>query len=143
MNINSKSVSSDMSNGSMNMVGSKKILTKPIEDYKLNTDPQPITIKKKSNKRLNYTKLISLKLKPPKAEIPGDITIIKEPDVQIPAASPLVIQKIPKSKVNKQSSIIFTEKPPILTNSKPIAPNNPTIPDRVVSPPQTKVSPMK
>ena len=139
MNIYSESVSSNMSNGSINIIGSKKILTKPIEDYKLNTDPQPITIKKKSNKRLDYRKIISLKLlKPPKAEIPGDITIIKEPDVQIPAASPLVFRKIPKSKVKEQSPIIFTEEPPI---SKPIGPKNATIPGRLVPPPQRKVSP--
>jgi hypothetical protein len=103
-------------------------------------DPQPITIKKKSNKRFNYTKIISLRLiKPPEAEIPGDLTIIKEPDVQIPAALPLTIRKIPISKVKEQSPKIVREKPPILPT--PIAPKNVAIPDRVIPPPPRKVSP--
>lgn len=44
--------------GSVYLPGSRQIPTLPIEMHKLNIDPNPIVIKKKPSKKLNYTQNI-------------------------------------------------------------------------------------
>ena len=109
----------------------------PIEQYKLNVDPNPIVIKKKSNEKIKLIKTISLRfLKPPQPTQPGDITIIQEPDVRAPAAPPLVIRLQPDAN-SKSVPIIIRERPPATPVSIP--PKNIVIPGKILTPPPRQV----
>ena len=57
----------------------------PLDQYKINADPNPIVVRKKPAEKVQYTQQISVKfLKPPPLQQPGDIIIRQEPDVQAP-----------------------------------------------------------
>jgi hypothetical protein len=62
----------------------------PIEQYRLNDDPNPEVIKKRLDK-VRYTQECGVKyLNPPPAPKPGDI-IIRERQTNIPPAPPLIV----------------------------------------------------
>ena len=109
----------------------------PLEEHKLNIDPNPIVVRKKPQNKMLHTQNVSLKyLKPPPPEQPGDITIVQEPDVQAPATEPLrIVHKPPLPPTPPPK--IFREKPP-----KPpahIPTQYLTIPGKVVPPPPRQV----
>ena len=68
----------------------------PLEEFKLNIDPNPPVIRKKAAGKVELVQNVSVKfLQPPKPQQPGDITITQEPDVQAPPAPPLHITQRP------------------------------------------------
>ena len=110
----------------------------PIEQYKLQVDPNPTVIRKKAEGRVTLTQNVSLKfLKPPAPEQPGDITITQEQDVQAPAAPPLVIRQPAPPAPATPEPLIVRERPPQPPN--PIGPKVITIPGRVLPPPPRQV----
>ena len=110
----------------------------PIEQYKLQVDPNPTVIRKKAEGRMTLTQNVSLKfLKPPMPEQPGDITITQEQDVQAPAAPPLVIRQPAPPTPGTPEPLIVRERPPQPPN--PIGPKVITIPGRVLPPPPRQV----
>ena len=138
--INSGSIGFDapISSGSTYLPGSgRQIPNIPIEQYKLNVDPNPTLIRKKAENRIQYVQNVSLKfLKPPAPQQPGDITITQEPDVQAPAAPPLVVRQQPPAPINP-APVVVRERPPVPPT--PIGPKNIIIPGRVIPPPPRKV----
>ena len=67
----------------------------PLDQYRLNVDPNPTVIRKKPAEKVQYTQQVSLKfLKPPPPEQPGDIIIKQEPDVQAPPGLCSIRQKL-------------------------------------------------
>ena len=110
----------------------------PIDQYKLQVDPNPTVIRKKAEGRVTLTQNVSLKfLKPPAPEQPGDITITQEQDVQAPAAPPLVIRQPAPPAPLTPAPLIVRERPPQPPN--PIGPKIITIPGRVLPPPPRQV----
>ncbi len=135
--ISSGPINAGISSGSTYMAGSRQIPNIPIEQYRLNVDPNPTLIRKKSDNRIQYVQNVSLKfLKPPPPQQPGDITITQEPDVQAPAAPPLVVRQQPPAPANP-APVVIRERPPV--PPAPIAPRNIVIPGRVIPPPPRKV----
>ena len=127
------------SSGSTYIAGSnlRQVPNIPLEQYKLNVDPNQTVIRKKAEGRITLTQNVSLKfLKPPLPEQPGDITITQEPDVQAPAAPPLVIRQKPDEPINPQP-VIVRERPPV--PPQPIGPKHITIPGKVLPPPPRQV----
>jgi hypothetical protein len=127
------------SNGSIYVAGSNqgKAITIPLDQYKFQVDPNPTIIKKKSKERVTLVQNVSLKfLKPPQPEQPGDITIIQEPDVQVPAAPPVTFRLTPDKPLTPEP-LIIRERPPVPPN--PIAPRKIIIPGRVLPPPPRQV----
>jgi hypothetical protein len=125
--------------GSTYIAGSnlRQVPNIPLEQYKLNVDPNPTVIRKKAEGRITLTQNVSLKfLKPLAPEQPGDITITQEPDVQAPAAPPLVIRQKPDEPINPQP-VIVRERPPVPPT--PIGPKQITIPGKVLPPPPRQV----
>ena len=67
--------------------------TVPIDRYKLNHDPNPEVIKKKSSQPIEYNQDITIKwLRPPTFQS-VDIIIKQQPDTILPAAPPMVIRQ--------------------------------------------------
>ena len=109
-----------------------------LDQYKLQVDPNPTVIRKKAEGRVTLTQNVSLKfLKPPQPEQPGDITITQEPDVQAPAAPPLVVKQPAPPTPATPEPLIVRERPPVPPN--PIGPKNIVIPGRVLAPPPRQV----
>ena len=128
-----------VSSGSTYIAGSnsRQVPNIPIEQYRLNVDPNPTVIRKKSENRVQYVQNVSLKfLKPPPPQQPGDITITQEPDVQAPPAPPLVIRQ-PAPEPATPAPVIVRERPPVPPT--PIGPKHITIPGKVLPPPPRKV----
>ena len=128
------------SSGSVYVAGSnlRQVPNIPLEQYKLNVDPNPTIIRKKQEGRVSLVQNVSLKfLKPPQPEQPGDITITQEPDVQAPAAPPLVIRQPAGPEPQAPAPLIVRERPP--QPPQPIGPKNITIPGRVLPPPPRQV----
>ena len=130
--------SAPISSGSTYIAGSnRQIPNIPIEQYKLNVDSNPTVIRKKPTDRVQHVQNVSLKfLKPPAPQQPGDITITQEPDVQAPAAPPLVIRQKPELPATP-APVIVRERPPV--PPQPIGPKHITIPGKVIPPPPRKV----
>jgi hypothetical protein len=127
------------SSGSVYVAGSnlRQVPNIPLEQYTLNVDPNPTIVRKKQEGRISLVQNVSLKyLKPPQPEQPGDITITQEPDVQAPAAPPLVVKQ-PAPAALQQQSIVIRERPP--QPPQPIGPKHITIPGRVLPPPPRQV----
>lgn len=109
----------------------------PIESHKLNIDPNPILIRKKSTKKLSQVQNVSLKfLKPTEPPKPGEITIIQEPHVQIAPLPPKIVREKPPSPVTPPP-IIFREKPPKIPENLPE--KHLTIPGKILPPPPRRV----
>jgi len=126
--------------GSVYVAGSHRLQTPniPLDQYQLQVDPNPTIIRKKAEGRITQVQTVSLKfLKPPQPEQPGDITITQEPDVQAPAAPPLVIRQPAPPGPGPREPLIVRERPPQPPN--PIGPKNIVIPGRVLPPPPRQV----
>lgn len=95
----------------------------PIDQYKLNQDPNPQVIKKKPSQKLHYKQEVAVRyLKPPAPEKPGDLIIVQEPDKQLPPPPPLVVRQ--------QPPLPRTPEPLIIREAPPRTP--PTIPQQVI-----------
>ena len=128
------------SSGSVYVAGSNSRINPniPIDQYKLQVDPNPTVIRKKAEGRVTLTQNVSLKfLKPPAPEQPGDITITQEQDVQAPAAPPLIVKQPAPPAPATPEPLIVRERPPQPPN--PIGPKVITIPGRVLPPPPRQV----
>jgi hypothetical protein len=128
-----------ISSGSTYIAGSnlRQVPNIPLEQYKLNVDPNPTIVRKKAEGRISLVQNVSLKfLKPPQPEQPGDITITQEPDVQAPPAPPLVIRQ-PATESAQPAPITVRERPPVPPT--PIGPKHITIPGKVLPPPPRQV----
>jgi hypothetical protein len=128
------------SSGSVYVAGSNSRVNPNIslDQYKLQVDPNPTVIRKKAEGRVTLTQNVSLKyLKPPSPPQPGDITITQEPDVQAPAAPPLVVRQPAPPAPLAPAPLIVRERPPVPPN--PIGPKNIVIPGRVLPPPPRQV----
>ncbi len=85
--------------GSTYIPASRQIPNIPIDQHQLNVDSNPVVIRKKPAQRVQHIQNVSLKfLKPLPLPQPGDITIIQEPDIQMPAAPALYVTQEPLSK---------------------------------------------
>jgi hypothetical protein len=67
----------------------------PISEYSINQDPDPIIIKKKSNKKLDLKQKVFIRYLQPPTPTPGEIIIKQEPDKIIPPEPPLIIRQQP------------------------------------------------
>ena len=107
------------------------------DQYKLNLDPNPTVIRRKPLERIQHVQSVKLTyLKPPPAPQPGDLLIVQEPDVQIPAAAPLHITEKPNA-APSPAPLVLREKPPA---SPPIIPaKHVHIPGKVLAPPPRQV----
>lgn len=107
--------------------------TVPIDRYKLNHDPNPEVIKKKSSQPIEYNQDITIKwLRPPTVQS-GDIIIKQQPDTILPAAPPMVIrQNAPEP--HAPETKIFRELPP---TPPPTAPTTVIpVPGKIIEPPR-------
>jgi hypothetical protein len=82
----------------------------PIEQYKINEDPNPEVIRKRLDK-LKYTQEVAVRfLQPPKAPKPGDL-IIRERQSTIPPAPPVVLRQEGQG-ASTPAPLIYREAPP-------------------------------
>lgn len=65
----------------------------PLDQYRLNVDPNPTVITKKPTEKLRYRQEVHVKyLKPPTPK-PSELIIVQEPNRQLPPAPPLIIRQ--------------------------------------------------
>lgn len=84
-----------------------------LSEYKLNNDPNPEIIHKKSTARLEYNQDFTLRLlKPTTPEPPGDIIIKEGASVRAPPAPPLIIRQYPNVRAKTPQPLIIRERPP-------------------------------
>jgi len=96
----------------------------PLNEYPLNQDSNPILIKKKSSKKLEYEKKVFVKyLEPPAIPPPGEIIVNQEPNKLAPEAPPIVIRQRPNRKRTPEP-IIIREAPP---------PPPPVVPPKIIT----------
>lgn len=96
----------------------------PLSEYPLNQDHNPILIKKKSNKKLEYEKKVFVKyLEPPAIPPPGEIIVNQEANKLAPEAPPIVIRQRPNRKRTPEP-IIIREAPP---------PPPPVVPPKIIT----------
>jgi hypothetical protein len=110
-----------------------------LNEYKLNHDPTPEIIHKKSTQRIEYTQDFTLRLlKPPSPEPPGEIVIREEASVRAPPAPPLIIRQQPKvPRAKTPEPLVIREKPP---QAPPVLPAKLiTISGKRLPPPPRKV----
>lgn len=110
-----------------------------LNEYKLNHDPNPEIIHKKSTQRIEYTQDFTLRLlKPPSPEPPGEIVIREEASVRAPPAPPLIIRQQPKvPRAKTPEPLVIREKPP---QAPPVLPAKLiTISGKRLPPPPRKV----
>ena len=104
-------------NGERGILANKPELSRwrgmvPLSEYKINNDPNPIVIKKKSGKEISYVQEMAIRyLRPPTPPSPGDIIIVKEKNVVPPPAPPLVIRQQPP-RSSTPEPIVIREAPP-------------------------------
>jgi len=107
---------------------------KPVE---LNVDHSPIVIRKKPLTKLNQIQNVSLKfLKPIEPPEPGEITIIKEKDVQAAPLPPKIIREKPPLPPTPPP-IIIREKPPKVPEHLPE--KHVLLPGKTLPPPPRQV----
>ncbi len=113
-----------------------------LSEYQINDDPNPIIIKKKTNKKLELKQSIKVNyLRPPTPPQPGEIIIEKEPNKIMPPAPPIIIRQLPDQNGNQENNdepLIVREAPPN-TNLQKIEPQIITIPGKILPPPPRKV----
>jgi len=82
----------------------------PVEQYKINEDPNPEVIRKRLDK-LRYTQEVAVRyLQPPAAPRPGDL-IIRERHAQIPPAPPVVLRQ-EACQAKTPEPLVYREQPP-------------------------------
>lgn len=65
----------------------------PIDQYRLNVDPNPTVIVKKPKEKIQYRQEVHVKyLKPPTPK-PSELIIVQEPNRQLPPAPPLIVRQ--------------------------------------------------
>ena len=85
----------------------------PISEYRLNEDPNPQIITKKSKRLLKYTQELAIRyLRPPTPPAPGEIVITQEENILTPPAPPLVIRQQPV-RPHTPEPLVIREAPPI------------------------------
>ena len=107
-----------------------------LSKYQLNKDDDPEIIHKKSDCVVKNQQ-ISIKYLKPKPVKAGDIIIKQLPDIQEPAAPPLVIRKEGKKSTEKQSPLIIREAPP--KAPQPIPDQIINVPGKIIPAPARKV----
>lgn len=108
-----------------------------LDQYKLNSDPNPEVIRKKPNEKIRYQQSLSVRfLEPPKAPKPGDIVVKQLPNRQIAPAPPLVVRQAPPRPASP-SPLILREQPPKVP--QPESEKVVFVPGKVIPPPARKV----
>jgi len=83
----------------------------PIDQYRLNVDPNPTVIVKKPKEKIQYRQEVHVKyLKPPTPK-PSELIIVQEPNRQLPPAPPLIVRQ-PAARQPTPEPIIIREAPP-------------------------------
>lgn len=84
----------------------------PITEYKINQDPNPKIIIKKSDKKVKYIQELAVRyLKPPTPPPPGEIIIQQEPNIVPPPAPPIIIRQQPP-RPETPEPLVIREAPP-------------------------------
>jgi hypothetical protein len=109
----------------------------PLDQYKLNVDPNPIVIHKKPSEPIQYKQEIAVRyLNPPTPPTPGDIIIRQEPNRQVSPAPPLILRQQP-ARACTPPPLVIREAPP--KSPEPIPTKVITIGGKVLPPPPRKV----
>jgi hypothetical protein len=108
-----------------------------LDQYRLNSDPNPEIIRKKPVERVNYTQNVAVRyLKPPAPAPAGDIVIQQLPDRQVAPAPPLHVKQQQPSQPNPAPLVIREAPPP---PPAPVPGQYHQIPGKVIPPPARKV----
>lgn len=109
----------------------------PLNQYRLNEDPNPEIIRKKPIERVAYTQNVAVRyLKPPAPAPAGDIIIQQLPDRQVAPAPPLHVRQQQPSQPNPAPLVIREAPPP----PPPAIPGQyHQIPGKIIPPPARKV----
>ena len=108
-----------------------------LDQYKLNSDPNPEVIRKKPNEKIRYQQSLSVRfLEPPKAPKPGDIVVKQLPNRQVAPAPPLIVRQAPP-KPASPAPLILREQPPRVP--EPVSEKVVFVPGKVIPPPARKV----
>lgn len=84
----------------------------PLSEYRINDDPNPEIIRKKTNQSVLYNQEIAIRyLRPPTPPPPGPILIQQEPNISLPPAPPLVIRQQP-ARPSTPPPLVIREAPP-------------------------------
>lgn len=84
----------------------------PLDQYKINYDPEPEILKKKPCQKVSYKQEVFVKyLNPPEPPKPGDLIIKQLPDKQIEPAPPLILRQA-STRVPTPPPIVLREEPP-------------------------------
>lgn len=85
----------------------------PLSEYKINDDPNPEIIHKKTNQSVVYHQEVAIRyLRPPTPPPPGPILIQQEPNFFLPPAPPLVIRQQPPRPATPPPLVIREAPPP-------------------------------
>lgn len=108
-----------------------------LDQYRLNSDPNPEVIRKKPTEKIRYQQDLSVRfLEPPKAPKPGDIVVKQLPNRQIAPAPPLVVRQAPP-RPTTPAPLVLREQPP--RAPQPVSEKVVVIPGKVIPPPARKV----
>lgn len=109
----------------------------PLNQYRLNEDPNPEIVRKKPIERVAYTQNVAVRyLKPPAPAPAGDIIIQQLPDRQVAPAPPLHLRHQQPSNPTPAPLIIREAPPP---PPAPIPGQYHQIPGKIIPPPARKV----
>ena len=85
----------------------------PLNEYRINEDPNPDLITKKSEQQLVYNQEVAIRyLRPPTPPPPGEILIQQEDNSVAPPAPPLIIRQQPPRPTTPQPLVIREAPPP-------------------------------
>ncbi|CAF0708864.1 unnamed protein product [Brachionus calyciflorus] len=108
-----------------------------LDQYKLNSDPNPEVIRKKPSEKVRYQQEVSVRfLEPPQPPKPGDIVVKHLPNRQIAPAPPLVVRQAPPRPADP-APLVIREVPPQPPQRVPD--QLVLVPGKVLAPPARKV----
>lgn len=85
----------------------------PLNEYRINEDPNPEVITKKSQQQLVYQQEVAIRyLRPPTPPAPGEILIQQEVNTITPPAPPLIIRQQPPRPTTPQPLVVREAPPP-------------------------------